>query len=86
MSDLSGHACLLPFDTDDAEFARGFETGRLWALLRETGAEVVETVHARNAEMILRLAEATGRPVQAVDLDKDWIEVTFSEVEGGIEF
>jgi hypothetical protein len=86
MSDPSGHACLLPFDTDDAEFARGFEAGRLWGRLRETDAEVVETVHATNAEMIMRLAEATDRPVQAVDLDEDWIEVTFSEVDSGIEF
>jgi hypothetical protein len=86
MSDPSGNACLLPFDTDDAEFARGFETGRLWALLREADDEVVETVHAANAEMILRLGEATGRHVQAVDLDENWIEVTFAEVDGAIEF
>jgi hypothetical protein len=86
MSDPSGHACLLPFDTDDVEFARGFETGRLWALLRETEEEVVETVHAANAEMILRLAEATGRHVQAVELDEDWIEATFSEADVDSEF
>jgi hypothetical protein len=86
MSDPSGHTCLLPFDTDDAEFARGFEAGRLWALLREREDEVVETVHAVNAEMILRLGEATGRRVQAVDLDENWIEATFSEVEGALEF
>jgi hypothetical protein len=86
MSDPTGHTCLLPFDTDDAEFARGFEAGRLWALLRTTDEEVVETVHAANAEMILRLGEATGRHVRAVDLDDNWIEATFAEVDGGIEF
>jgi hypothetical protein len=89
MSDPStpnGHTCLLPFDTDDGEFVRGFEAGRLWALLRETDEEVVETVHAANAEMILRLSEATGRHVQAVDLDENWIEVTFAEVDGSIQF
>lgn len=86
MNDSAGHACLLPFDTDDTEFARGFEAGRLWALLQTTDDEIVETVHASNAEMILRLAEATDRQVQAVDLDEHWIEVTFSEVDGGLEF
>lgn len=86
MNDSAGHACLLPFDTDDAEFARGFETGRLWALLQTTDDEIIETVHARNAEMILRLAEATDRQVQAVDLDEHWIEATFSGVDGELEF
>lgn len=86
MSDPTGHACLLKFDTDDAEFARGFETGRLWALLRGTDDEVVETVHAENAEMILRLGEATDRHVRAVELDENWIEATFAEVDGGLEF
>jgi hypothetical protein len=86
MNDSAGHACLLKFDTEDAEFARGFEAGRLWALLRGTDDQVVEAVHAANAEMILRLAEATGRQVQAVDLDENWIEATFSEVECCLEF
>jgi hypothetical protein len=86
MCDPTGHTCLLPFDTDDAEFARGFETGRLWSLLRGTEDEVIETVHAANAEMVLRLGEATGRHVQAVELDENWIEATFAEVEGSIEF
>lgn len=86
MNDADGHTCLLAFDTDDGEFARGFEAGRLWALLRTTEDEVVATVHASNAEMILRLSEATGRHVQAVDLDETWIEATFAEVDGVLEF
>jgi hypothetical protein len=86
VNDPTGHTCLLPFDTDDAEFVRGFEAGRVWALLRGVGDEVVETVHANNAEMMLRLGEATGRRVRAVDLDENWIEVSFAEVEGGLEF
>lgn len=85
MSDPAGHSCLLRFDNDDAEFARGFEVGRLWALLRATDGEIVETVHAANAEMILRLAEATNRRVRAVELDNHWIEVSFAEVDGGLE-
>ena len=78
MNDPAGHICLLPFDTDDAEFVRGFEAGRLWALLCVEEDEVVETVHASNAEMMLRLGEATRRNVRAADLDENWVEVTFA--------
>ncbi|HXS47028.1 MAG TPA: hypothetical protein VN756_06155 [Solirubrobacterales bacterium] len=85
MSDPAAHSCLLRFDTDSDDFGRGFEAGRLWALLRATDDEVVETVHAANAEMILRLAEATNRRVQATELDDHWIEATFAEVDGGLE-
>lgn len=78
MNDSAGHACLLPFDTDDAEFARGFEAGRLWVLLRDSDDEVVECIHASNAEMAMRLAEATERSVVATELGHDWLEATFS--------
>jgi hypothetical protein len=81
MNDSAGHACLLPFDTDDAEFARGFEAGRLWALLRDSDDEVVECIHASNAEMAMRLAEATERNVSATELGHDWLEATFSAAE-----
>lgn len=80
MNDPTGHTCLLPFDTDDAEFARGFEAGRLWTLLRASDDEVVEGIHASNAEMAIRLAEATERSVVATDLGHDWLEATFSPV------
>lgn len=82
MNDSSGHLCLLKFDTDDAEFARGFEAGRLWALLRRgEDEEIVECIHASNAEMAMRLAEGTGRTVNAIDLGNDWLEATFSTSE-----
>jgi hypothetical protein len=80
-----GHTCLLSFDTDDPEFARGFEIGRLWALLRSSEDAVVETTHASNTEMMLRLAEATDRRVRAVDLDDHWVEVTFINTDSGLE-
>lgn len=85
MNDASGHSCLLRFDTDHAEFGRGFEVGRLWALLRSTDDVVIETMHVGNAEMILRLAEATGREVCATELDDHWIEARFAEVGGCLE-
>jgi hypothetical protein len=41
--------------------------------------------HAVNAEMFLRMAESTGRCVQTIDLDDEWVEVLFSNVEGNHE-
>lgn len=79
----SGHSLLLAFDTDDAQFARGFEVGRLWALLRATPDDepVMEVAHARNAEMLMRLAEATGRGVSAELHDDVWLTATFTPVD-----
>ena len=81
-----GHGLLLPFDTDDPEFARGFELGRLWALLRaEDGPLEDECVHVANAEMVLRVAEATGRGVCSEELDEHWMAVAFGAAEEVLE-
>lgn len=76
--DTDRYVQFIVFDSDDSEFARGFEAGRLWALLRERPSEPVEEyAHAANAEMLLRLAEATGRTVQSTELDDGWLAVQF---------
>jgi hypothetical protein len=78
---MDGHGLLLPFDTDDPQFARGFELGHLWALLRElTDESVTELVHVSNAEMLIRTAEATGRNFAAKILTDTWLEITFAPV------
>ena len=66
---------LLPFDTDSQESTRGVEVGILWERA-EPGH--VRIIHASNAEMALRIAEAKGLSVQSRDIDPDWLEVTFS--------
>lgn len=76
----AGHGMLLAFDregTDDEPFALGFECGRIWALCRSDAEEITETVHAENAEMMLRIAEATSRGVRSVELDRCYLEVSF---------
>lgn len=76
--DMDGHACLLQFDSDHAEFARGFEAGRLWSLLRaHPEEEFEEYAHGDNAEMLLRIGEATERPVQAEELGDGWLLVSY---------
>ncbi len=75
---MDGYACLVPFDSPEAEFARGFEAGRIWALARSAPSEPIEElVHASNAEMMLRIGEATGRVVRARLEDDIWITVEF---------
>ena len=64
------------FDTDDPEFVRRFEVGVMWQRL-QTDDSCEMTVHASNAEMVMRVAEATGRTFTAEHLDEDWIVVSF---------
>jgi len=77
---VSGEAfgLLLAFEGDDPGFVRGFEVGRLWAILSETDDNYEAEVHASNAEMILRLAEATERTVHTDELGSGWLTAHFS--------
>jgi hypothetical protein len=67
----------LAFDTDDPEFARGVEAGLLWERARIERDPFEETVHLTNAEMMLRIADALGRPVASTELDDTWMTVRF---------
>lgn len=74
-------AALLEFDTDDPSFARGFEAGRLWSILRhfQAAGELValdaQPFHASNAEMMLRMLEALGIDELAAEFtaDPEWM-------------
>lgn len=72
------YGLLLEFDRD-GDFAHGFEVGRLWAILSDTDEAWDGEVHAVNAEMMLRLAEATERTVESEELGEGWLTVRFSE-------
>jgi hypothetical protein len=68
----------LAFDTNDPEFARGVEVGKLYEYLRwNPDEEFEQLVHLANAEMVLRIAEALGRPVVSEEHDTTWMTVTF---------
>ena len=78
-----GYSLLLPFDTDDEAFTRGVEVGRMWEIANrlaehEAIEPVSETVHATNAEMVLRIAEALDLHVRSEIADGHWMHVTFS--------
>lgn len=75
--------CILAFDTDDPQFARGFEAGRLWTCLQQSpDREIEQLVHASNAEMAIRMAEALGRSVRSHEDDAgSWLTVVFNPVD-----
>ena len=82
MDDL---VCLLHFDSEDPEFARGFETGRVWSQLQaDPGEPVIEIVHSANAEMLIRMGEATGRAFEADELGDGWMEIRFAAAEQNV--
>ena len=68
---------LVAFDNDDPTFSRGAEVGMLLVRLATEPLPVHATVHAENAEMLLRLAEAARATVQTTELGGDWLEATF---------
>lgn len=70
---MGEHSLVLAFDTDDPEFCRGVEVGRLWEQLK-TGEPVQQTIHATNAEMAIRMCESLEREFSAETLDNTWIE------------
>jgi len=71
-------ALLLEFDRGSTDFRDGFELGRLWALAQEQDEEFTETVHVSNAEMLLRIGEATRREVSWEETVDGYAEVTFA--------
>lgn len=75
---MAEYVCALKFDTSTPDFVRGVEVGRLWATIKQSPGPVEEIVHASNAEMVLRIAEATGRSVRSEEVDETWLLVKFS--------
>lgn len=59
-SEDDGHSLALPLDSDDLEFARGVEIGRLWEQFKRPEA-FEQMIHAESAEMVLRIIETTHR-------------------------
>lgn len=84
-----GYSLALAFDTDSAEFCRGFEAASVYSDARRlAGGEQINegdepdtfraTVHVANAEMVLRIAETLSLGVRSKDLADGWLEVVFT--------
>lgn len=68
---------LMPFDTDDPQFVRGFEAGQLWERLSQRPDEHSVTLHSTNMQMAIRTASAKGYAVEFQQEDNTWIEARF---------
>lgn len=76
-------------EAEERQFVRGFEAGTVYAHLRDCqkmdhefcldeGGTHTFTVHSRNAEMLLRIGEATGHTVKAEPHDDgEWLKAEF---------
>lgn len=73
-----GWGLALAFDTDDEEFCRGVEAGCLYERLQHDPHTVRQQVHGNNAEMVVRIGEATGRHVRVLSDVDDWLDVEYA--------
>jgi hypothetical protein len=71
------YGMVLGFDTDDPEFLRGFEAGRLYGRLEADWASLDQTIHGANAEMAMRIGERYDRSFWAEILDDEWVDVHY---------
>lgn len=79
MDDAAG-AIVLAFDTDAADFARGFEAGALWSDLSASSDQLEALIHTASVEMVMRMGEALGRVVVGDVIDETWTRVLFAAV------
>lgn len=78
---MSEYTLVLPFDTDSPEFVRGVEVGRIWEHMKHEDEAFEVTIHTNNSEMVMRMAEASGRVVASEEIDDLWMTVKFGEAE-----
>jgi hypothetical protein len=76
---MSTFSLELEFDTNSAEFVRGVEIGRLWEQIKDP-EQFEQTIHSSNIEMVMRIAEATGREMRVEDIDDNWCFLYVGEV------
>lgn len=86
---MSEYTLELAFDTDDPEFCRGFEAADVYNAVRRFAEREApdddgppetwtETVHATNAEMVLRIAERLGVRAHSDEVGDGWMHVVFT--------
>lgn len=80
---------VLPFDSDDPEFTRGFQCGQAWQLM-ELGTPGLEmTITSDNLYMFITMADAGGYDIEMEEtgveasnlLDTDWLKVSLTKKE-----
>lgn len=78
---------VLPFDSDDPEFIRGFACGQTWQLL-EMGEPYVETtITSDNLYMFVTMADTKGYHIEMEEtgakasnlLDAQWLRISLTK-------
>jgi len=72
------YSLLLRFDSDEPEFTRGFEVGQIWERLKHESI-FDGPVHAENAEMVMRIAEAVGCEFSGTHATDGWVHVCLTK-------
>lgn len=75
------YGMVLPFDTNDPKFARGFEAGGIWGRMQCREDLIEQTIHGTNTEMVMRMAEAAAYRFHADPGPGDWMHVTLAALE-----
>lgn len=79
-------ALVLPFDSDQPEFTRGFTCGQIWQLMELEEPVIEHTVTSDNLFMCTVMADKGGYELKAEELntkaseleDTDWVSVSFT--------
>src|ERR1044071_66780 len=71
---LDDDSFLLEFPNTSEDFMLGFECGEIWACLTDKCDYVQSIISASNTEMIMRMADAAGYGIEALQLPPSDVE------------
>lgn len=78
---------VLPFDTDDPEFTRGFTCGMIWQLMELDTPGIELSITSDNLFMCSQMADVKGYLLEMKETgvkvseleDSDWLNVSFTK-------
>lgn len=78
----STYEMVMPFLSDDPQFALGWEAALVYAQMRDRDRAIWGTYHAANDEMLLLMARRHGYEVVYRDMVGTWVEMAFRLKDG----
>jgi hypothetical protein len=72
-----GYELILAFRDQSPSYAYGFACGPIWQQMRERSAPFSETISANLREDVIAMATASGWIEEFVELNEEWLRVTF---------
>lgn len=65
------YGLLVSFPDQSETFVLGFEAGQLWEIMRVQSGTFISTVHAKNRELVTRMAASCGLTPEFTALEGD---------------